>query len=127
MASKAKAKTSSKKTSTRKTSSKKSTSTQSTSARTPSTTAVTSPAVHPVTVSDENRRDETDAIVGRAATLHRSKKEGGDIEGEIYAVSTFDKEGYPDDVIFRPRNQAGSMISAKYKEIDALNGGFRGV
>jgi hypothetical protein len=110
-----------------KTSRKNTSSKQVTSARSPSTAAVTSPAVHPVTVSDENRRDETDAIPGRAAVLHRSKKDGGDVQGEIYAVSTFDKEGYPDDVVFRPRNQAGAMIPAKYADIDALNEGFRGI
>lgn len=125
MASRAKTKSKS------KTSSKR-VSKKSTQTKKPQLGATTSRAVHPVTVSDENRRDETDAIPGRAAVLNFSSRDSSDqnkgsIEGEIYSVTTFDDEGYPDDVVFRPRNQAGSMINAKYSDIDALPDGFRGI
>lgn len=76
-------------------------------------------SVDPVTiVTDDNKPDETAATYGNPAEVDG-------IEGYIVTGVSYDKTGFPDQVLFRPRKNGNSLMTVKYSDVKALLNGYR--
>lgn len=74
----------------------------------------------PITlVTDQNRPDDTSATFGNPAIVDG-------IEGYILTATSYDDEsGYPDEVLFRPRDNGNTLMTVKYYDVKALRDGYR--
>lgn len=74
----------------------------------------------PITlVTDQNRPDENSATFGNPAEVNG-------VEGYIVTATTYDdKTGYPDEVLFRPRDNGNTLMTVKYDDVKALDKGYR--
>jgi hypothetical protein len=74
----------------------------------------------PITlVTDQNRPHDEAATFGNPAEVDR-------IEGYIVTATSYDDEsGYPDQVLFRPRDNGNTLMIVKYDDVKALDKGYR--
>lgn len=113
---------STRKSSTRRSSPRKSSSRKRTKAATRGPRAVDIRKIH---IDDNNRRNDLDAVPGRAAIIKKGEHSG--TTGVIDEFVSWNDDGYPKEVNFRPRNTANVILSVKYDDIDALLAGFGGL
>jgi hypothetical protein len=74
----------------------------------------------PITlVTDQNRPDDSSATFGNPAVVDG-------IEGYVVSAVSYDsKTGYPEEVLFRPRDNGNSLTTVKYSDVQALRDGYR--
>jgi hypothetical protein len=78
---------------------------------------------HAVWVDNFTRRTGDDALSG-----HFARVVGGDHEGKygvFVEALTADKDGFPDDVLFRTRDDRQELLTVKYKDLRPDESGKR--